>query len=138
MVQRPTAGWREQVDDEAAQIAAGALDLDDAFAAGLFPPEMLAQTDEVLTRFEQDVAELVSHRWEPATDTDIFAVIERTVKALNVVNARFGGAAYETGEREQLCQYLEATLEDAGLDVDAFAGRHRMTRHDITDQWRTW
>lgn len=102
MVERPTAGWREHVADETAEIAAGILDPDDAFAAGLFPAEMLAQTDEVLTRFERDVDDLVSHRWEPASDADIFAVIERTVKALNVVDARFDGAAYETGEREQL------------------------------------
>jgi hypothetical protein len=138
MVERPTAGWHEQIAEEAAGIAAGTLDPDDAFASGLFPAEMLAQTDEVLNRFEEDVADLVSHRWEPATDADVFAVIERTVKALNVVNARFDGAAYETGERGQLCEYIEAILENAGIDVDAFAGRHRMTRHEITDEWREW
>lgn len=70
MVRRPTAGWREHV------------------AAELFPEEMLDRTDEVLTAFEADVAALVEQRWEPATDTEIFEVIERTVRALNAVNDR--------------------------------------------------
>jgi len=38
----------------------------------------------------------------------IFEVIEPTVKALTVVNARYDEAAYETGEREQFCAYVEA------------------------------
>nr|BFE76871.1 hypothetical protein GCM10020092_101720 [Actinoplanes digitatis] len=103
MVRRPTAGWREHV------------------AAELFPEEMLDRTDEVLTAFEADVAALVEQRWEPATDTEIFEVIERTVRALNAVNDRHDGAAYETDERERLCAYIEGTLDEAGIDVDAFA-----------------
>ena len=99
---------------------------------------MLAQADEVLTRFEKGSADLVRHRWEPATDEDIRAVIERTVKALNVVDARFGGAACETGEREQLCEYIEETFGHSGIDLVAFGRRHRMTRYDITDEWREW
>jgi hypothetical protein len=138
MVERPTAGWREYVAAEAVEIAAGRLDPDDASAVRLFPAEMLALTDEVLAGLEADVAGLVSHRWGPATDAEIFAVIERTVKALNAVNARYNGAAYETDERERLCEYIEGVLDDAGIDLDAFAGRHRMTRHEITDEWRDW
>ncbi|WP_203871530.1 hypothetical protein [Plantactinospora endophytica] len=138
MMARPTAGWRAHVAAEAAEIAAGTLDPADASAARLFPAEMLARTDEVLTGFEADVASLVSHRWEPATDGEIFEVIERTVRALNAVNDRYDGAAYETEERERLCEYIEGVLDDAGIDLDAFAGRHRMTRHEITDEWRDW
>jgi len=138
MAERPTAWWREHVAAEAAEVAAGTLDPNDAGIADLFPEDMLARTDDVLAGFEADIAGLVDHRYEPATDAEIFEVIERTVRALNAVNARHDGAAYETGEREQLCAYLEAGLDDAGIDVDAFAGRHRMTRHEITDEWREW
>jgi hypothetical protein len=53
------------------------------------------------------------------------------------VDARHDGP-YETGEREQLCEYIESALERAGIDVDAFAARHRITRHEITDEWRDW
>ncbi len=138
MTERPTAAWRASVAAEARQLAAGTLDPDEAFAADLFPEDMLAETDEVLSEFERDVAALVEHRWAPASDSDIFRVIERTVRALNVVNDRHGGAAYETGEREQLCEYIETVLDAAGIDVDAFAGRHGITRHEITDEWREW
>jgi hypothetical protein len=138
VVERPTAWWRENVAAEATEIATGKRDPDDAGTAELFPEEMLVRTDEVLTAFEADVAGLIGHRWEPVTDAEVFEVIERTVRSLNAVNARFDGAAYETGEREQLCAYLEAVLDDVGIDVDALAGRHRMTRHEITDEWREW
>jgi hypothetical protein len=91
MIERPTQGWRESVAADAGQIAAGTLDPDDAGAASLFPEDMLADTDAVLSRFEQDAEELVAHRWAPANDEEIFQAIERTVRALNAVNARHGG-----------------------------------------------
>jgi hypothetical protein len=64
---------------------------------------MVRDTGELFDGFEFDVAGLVDHRYQAVQDDEIFAVIERTVKALNAVNARYGGAAYETGERELLC-----------------------------------
>jgi hypothetical protein len=138
MVERPTAVWRQNVADDAAGLAAGTLDPEEAVAAQLWPDNMIRDTDEVLDGFEADVAGLVNHRHDPAGDAEFFEVIERTVKALNAVNARYLGAAYETGERELLCKYIEAALDDAGIDVDALAGRRRMTRHEITDEWRRW
>jgi hypothetical protein len=138
MVKRPTAVWRANVANDLAGLAAGTLDPDEAVAISLFPDDMIRDTDEVLDRFEADVAGLVNYRYEPAGDAEIFEVIERTVKALNAVNARYNGSAYETGERELLCAHIECVLDDAGIDVDAFAGRHRMTRHEITDEWRAW
>jgi hypothetical protein len=137
VVERPTSVWRERVAKDAADVAAGTLDPGDAVAAELWPDGMIRDTDEVFDAFVTDVAALVNHRWEPATDVEVFEVIERTVKALNAVGARHGGA-YETGEREQLCAYIEAVLDDAGIGVDALAGRHGMTRAEITDEWRTW
>jgi hypothetical protein len=138
MVERPTAVWRQNVADDAAGIAAGILDPEEAVAAQLWPDDMIRDTDEVLDGFEADAAGLVSHRYEPAGDAEVFEVIERTVKALNAVNARYLGAAYETGERELLCTYIADALDDAGIDVDALAARHRMTRDEITDEWRHW
>ncbi|MDG4827270.1 hypothetical protein O7635_35950 [Asanoa sp. WMMD1127] len=135
MLVRPTAVWRETVAREAAALAAGSLDPADAFAVALWPEAMIRETEAVLDLFEDDVTHLVR---QPATDRELSAVIEVTVKALNAVNARHGGRAYETGERELLCAYIEHVLDDAGIDVDAFAARHRLTRHEITDRWRTW
>jgi hypothetical protein len=64
-------------------------------------------------------------------------VIRRVVLDLNAVNARHGGR-FETDEREQLCEYIDNALDRAGIDVDALAARHRMTRDEITEEWRTW
>jgi hypothetical protein len=137
MVERPTAQWREQVADEKADVASGALDPDDAFAAELWPEPMIQETDGVLDRFDTAVADLVEHRFGAASDAEIFEVIRRVVLDLNEVDARHDGP-YETGEREQLCEYIENALDKAGIDVDALAARHRMTRHEITDEWREW
>jgi hypothetical protein len=90
-----------------------------------------------LDRFDADVAGLVDHRAETAQDAEIFEVIRRVVLDLNAVDARHDGP-YETGEREQLCEYIENTLDGVGIDVDALAMRHRRTRHEITDEWREW
>lgn len=130
--------WRENVASDMAGLAAGTLDPDDAVAAHLWPDDMIRDTDETMDHFETDVTGLVTHRYEPPEDSEIFEAIETTVKALNAVNARYGGAAYETGERELLCAYIENTLDAAGIDVNALAERHRMTRHEITDNWRLW
>jgi hypothetical protein len=46
--------------------------------------------------------------------------------ALNSVDARHR-SAFETEERGNLCEYVENLLEEAGLDVDALAARHRLT-----------
>ncbi|WP_149261717.1 hypothetical protein [Actinomadura sp. K4S16] len=133
MATRPTEYWRESVAEEARQVAAGELDAEDASTAELFPEDMLIRTDEVLQPFERELAALID-----PTDEEIFAVIQHVVLALNKVNEDYDGAAYETDEREQLCEYIENSLTDNGIDVDAFAGRHGLTRHEITDEWRDW
>lgn len=94
---------------------------------------MLARTDEVLLLFESELAALKS-----PSDEDIFKVIQHVVLELNKVNDQYDGAAYETGEREQLCEYIEESLAGAGIDVDAVASRRGLGRHEITDEWRDW
>jgi hypothetical protein len=125
------------VANEKTALAAGTLDPDEASATGFWPDAMIQDTEAVLDRFESDVVELVVHGTEAVPDTAVFEVIRRIVMDLNAVDARHDGP-YETGEREQLCAYIENTLERAGTDVDALAARHRMTRHEITDEWRQW
>jgi hypothetical protein len=120
MAERPTAEWREY----AAEYPEG---------AELFPESLLTRTDEVLAAFEAEVAELAD-----PSDDDVFGAIERVVLVLNAVNEEYDQAAYETEEREQLCAYIEDTLTEAGVDVDALAARRGLTRHQITDEWREW
>jgi hypothetical protein len=133
MATRPTDYWRQSAAEEAEQLASGELDAEDAFAARLFPDDMLIRTDGVLQPFERELASLTN-----PTDDEIFAAIQRVVLALNKVNDDYDGNAYETGEREQLCAYIEESLIEAGIDIDTFAGRHGLTRHEITDEWRDW
>lgn len=133
MAIRPTEHWRRSVTEEARQIASGELDAECASSAELFPEAMLIRTDEVLQPFEREIATLTN-----PTDDEIFAAIERVVLALNKVNDDYDDASYETDEREQLCRYIEESLAETGITVDAFAGRHGLIRHQITDKWRRW
>jgi hypothetical protein len=133
MAARPSEYWRQRVAWETQEIASGRLDPEEAYAATLFPESMLTRTDEVLSRFENELAALTG-----PSDEAIFTVIEHVVLALNEVNEQHDHAAYETDERERLCAYIEESLIEHGIDVDAFAGRHGLTRHEITDEWRDW
>ena len=101
--------------------------------ARLFPVEMLDRTDVVLAAFEDEVSRL-----QRSTDEQVFAVVERVVVALNTVNEAFDGSAYETGEREQLCDYIDSVLTDAGVDIPALTARHGLRRYALTDRWRDW
>ena len=39
---------------------------------------------------------------------------------------------YETGEREQLCLYIDQALAEAGVDVEALTARHGLSRYART------
>ncbi len=70
---------------------------------------MLVRTDQVLRRFEADLAALNS-----PSDEDVFRAIKQVVRTLNEVNEEYDHAAYETGEREQLCDYIDKSLTETG------------------------
>ncbi|MGI5238607.1 hypothetical protein ACQEVU_11120 [Dactylosporangium sp. CA-139066] len=99
---------------------------------------MIRATDAVLDGFEADVARLVDHRWEAATDAEVLEVVQRTVRALNAVNDQFHGAAYETDERELLCGYIDRVLGAADIEADELARRNGLLSGDITGPWRDW
>ncbi|WP_258534449.1 hypothetical protein [Streptomyces sp. PT12] len=133
MVVKPSERWRERVAEEARGLAAGTVDPSCAWAVELFPEPMLTATDAVLAAFDAEVGELR----EPS-DARGFEAVERVVRSLNRVNEEFGGAAYETEEREELCAYIDGVLSWHGLDVAALAARRGLGRHEITDRWRDW
>lgn len=130
---RPSDHWRDSVEQEKRDIAAGMLEPEEAFMTRLFPESLLIRTDQVLAAFEADLATL-----SDPSDDQVLAVVERTVLALNEVNREHGCTGYETGEREQLCDYIDKTLTDAGIDVVALASRRGIGRYEITDEWRRW
>ncbi|MFJ3798242.1 hypothetical protein ACIPSJ_18395 [Streptomyces sp. NPDC090088] len=133
MAERPTTSWRRGVAQEADALAAGTLDPDCVCMAELFPEEMLVATDAVLDAFEAALPPLAE-----AEDARIFVVVERVVLALNAVNEVHGGGAFETGEREELCTYIDESLTEHRVDVMALTARHGLGRYELTDRWRKW
>jgi hypothetical protein len=102
----------------------------------LWPESLRADTDAALARFEAELRALSS-----PSDEDILGLVERVVLALNKISERHVSAGligYETGEREQLCAYIDASLEESGIDVEALEQRHGIDRHEIAGRWRKW
>jgi hypothetical protein len=133
MTERPTTGWREGTAAEAEELAAGTLDPACAHMAALFPDGLLADTDAVLDSFEGELPRLGE-----AGDERVLAVVERVVLALNAVNDAHAQRAFETDERERLCDYIDRSLTEHGVDIVALTTRHGLGRYELTDEWRTW
>jgi hypothetical protein len=133
MAVRPTDGWRVGIADEEREVASGELDPECAVMADLFPESLLSRTDEALSAFESEV-----RTFSDPPDEQVFGAVEHVVLALNMINDDHSGAAYETGEREVLCTYIDQTLGEAGIDVEALTARHGLSRYAITDRWRRW
>jgi hypothetical protein len=133
MADRPKRGWREGIEEEQRKLDAGTLDPECACMAVLFPEGLLTATDSVLDAFEEDLPSL-----QGASDERVFAAVQRVVVALNIVNDDHNGGAYETDEREQLCDYIDEALTEQGVDVVALTARHGLGRYQLTDRWRDW
>jgi hypothetical protein len=134
MAVRPPQHWREGVEQDKREIAAGILDPEEACMAELFPESLLTRTDEVLAAFEAEVAALNDR----PSDEQVLTTVRNVVLALNEVNREHDEVGYETGEREQLCDYIDKTLTESGIDVPTLAGRNALGPYAITDQWRNW
>jgi len=87
---------------------AGELTPDQICAGRLWPESLLNSTDAALTGFEDNLRTLTS-----PSDEDVFDTVRHLVLALNQINAQHGGAGYETGEREELCDYIDASLSES-------------------------
>ncbi|MFF4693876.1 hypothetical protein [Streptomyces sp. NPDC001307] len=133
MAERPTTSWRRGIAEEAEELAAGTMDPECACMAGLFPEELLTATDAVLDVFETELPGLVE-----ASDERVFVVVERVILALNAVNEAHNGNAFETDEREELCDYIDESLTEHGVDVVALTARRGLGRYQLTDKWRKW
>ncbi|WP_406365570.1 hypothetical protein [Streptomyces sp. NBC_00645] len=56
-------------------------------------------------------------------DARVFPVVERVTLTLNTVNEAHDGNAFEAGEREQPCDYIDLSLTEYGIDVVALTAR---------------
>jgi hypothetical protein len=127
--------WRQDVEEQAAELAAGLLDPDDAYAAHLWSDELIAGTDAALAAFEAELGALAA-----PSDQEVLDVVRRLVLALNEVHHRVGEAGqtpYETEERNQLSRYIGESLAEAGIDVAALAARNGFADGDVTEG-RDW
>ncbi|MFG3711666.1 hypothetical protein [Micromonospora sp. NPDC047730] len=131
MIERPTRGWRREVATQEAAVAAGGLDPVEAYAAELWPADFTTAVDAVLDAYEHDAAAL-----DPTADEAVWAAVERVVLGLNAADESHG--AIETGEREELAEYIDAVLTNAGVDVAALTARRGLSRAELTDSWRDW
>ncbi|MFJ7044884.1 hypothetical protein ACIQVC_15930 [Streptomyces sp. NPDC101112] len=133
MAERPTESWRQDMAEEAEEIAAGTMDPECACMVGLYPEALLTAMDAVLDEFEGALPGLGA-----AADETVLAVVEHVVLALNAVNEAHEGAAFQTDEREELCGYIDLSLTEHGVDVVALTARHGLGRYQLTDKWRKW
>jgi hypothetical protein len=86
-------------------------------------------TDAALQRFESGLASI-----DAPSDADVFGLIKSVVESLNDINGAYD--AFDTIDREELCEFIDDSLTDAGIDVAALAARRGVDRAEITDEWR--
>lgn len=115
MAVRPTEKWRSDAD-----VLWGR------------PEPLVDLIDEALRAFEGEVAALGD-----ASDEKVFDVIRRVVVELNVLDHEHG-AGFDEVDRAELCEFIERTLTEHGIDVPALAERRGIKPSEITDEWREW
>lgn len=131
MITRPSRRWSDEARDQRSSIAAGTLAEADAYAVHLWPEAFTAAVDTASDAYETEVRML-----GVPSDEEAFGCVQRIVTALNAINEEHGVIA--TVEREELCEYVDAVLTAAGVDVTALTARHGLDRSALTDRWRDW
>jgi hypothetical protein len=129
MIERLTYRWRREVTEQEAAVAAGTLPLEEAYALNCFPADFVAKVDSAFARYEQDIASLA-----PDDDAAAWAAVERVVLALNAADS----GVIETITREELCEYIDDALAEAGVDVEGLIRRRGPDTGGLADGWRDW
>ena len=125
--------WRDEKADEKRRLEAGEIDASECCIEELFPDSFIDETEPLLRSFVECLSTV--------GESDYIAVssaVESLVMALNRINEKFGHAVIETGEREQLCQFIEDVIDESAVDLDDFAKHCGCDKSDITDRWRNW
>ena len=136
MPRRPSDEWSRKAEEQEAELARGTWSPEQAYALILWPESLRRETDTALAAFEAGL-----HALSQPSDEEILGVVERLVLTLNKINddhVRAGKIGYESGERDELCEYIETSLGEAGIDAEALEIRHGATPGDLAGQWREW
>jgi hypothetical protein len=130
---RPTTSWRESIAEEARLVAEDPLEAEFAVMAKLHPVEAMERMDALFATFEGAIS-------RPATSSDeqIMNAVRELVEALNVLHHQFADDLIMTQARDEMCEYIDEALVDAGVDVDALCRRAGVQRDEFTDDWRHW
>jgi hypothetical protein len=137
MIKRPSERWRHETRRQATAVVAGTLAPADAYAAKLWPRDFITAVDTALDAYEAAVRELPEPSDGPSSsDAEVLAAVEHVVVALNAINNEHG--RIETGEREELCEYIDGVLTAADIDTGALTTRRGIDRAALTDSWRDW
>jgi len=117
------------------EVEVGILGPECAHVAEMYSESLLRATESALEAFEAEMRGLAQ-----PSDEEVCRAIERVVLALNAVDhdPRHSGCRFATEEREQLCEYIDLTLGEHGVDVPALLARRGIVRGGITDAWRDW
>lgn len=130
MIERVTHRWRRETAEQEAAVAAGTMPPEDAYAVTFFPPPFVAAVDAALEAYEQEIAGL-----QPPTDEAVWVAVERVVIQLNDIDVAHG-QPIETMTREELSEYVEDVLAEAGIDVEALLERRGVD--EAAGEWRDW
>lgn len=136
--ERPSVYWRNDRDEQEAEVAAGKLSRDEAFLAELFPDAMLDALEPIEAAYEADVAAATASGNGEASYPDLYAAVEKAVLALNDLNDQGEGGYIETGERERLAEWIEQVIEARGVVIADMGRVLGFGSGEITDEWRDW
>ena len=128
MTERPSQTWSRDKAEQQTMVAAGTLRPDETYALSR-SPAYITGVDQALATYEQQINTLPA----PPADDQIWAAVETAVEAINELDEDI-----DTVDREDLAEYLDVVLTEAGIDVTALTGRRGLDRSELTDQWRDW
>jgi len=105
-------GMRDYMNDEDEDFDPGYTEAD------------IQKCDKILMEFLDNLQKLR----RDATQPEILAFVKIVVLELNKLNESVGHGLIETGQREDLCDYILYAASHSGLK----------TAEDVTEEWREW
>ena len=98
---------------------------DSGFDAG-YAQEHVDRCAEILEVFFDELSQVGG---TDDRDAEIMEAVKTAVTELNALNEETDGSLIETDQREQLCEIIIASAQEAGLSTQG---------EDITEEWREW
>lgn len=134
-VKLPSQGWRDSKAEERQKFLAGKITAKECFMESLFPDEFIDRTDTALKLFVANISNCSPHQ-------DDYPKVRNAIKSLvldlNKINDDFDGSVIETGEREEICDFIDDVIVAHGIDIDAYAEYLDCGRYELADEWRDW